>query len=54
VTDELEQAETFPAASVAVALNVVDESSEAATVIPVAKTAPVPLAVGAPVHEAVV
>ena len=49
-----EHAETFPAASVAVALNVVDESSDTATVMPVAKAAAVPVAVGAPVQEAVV
>ena len=49
-----EQPETLPAASVAVALNVVDESSDTATVMPVAKAAAVPVAVGAPVQEAVV
>ena len=55
VTEEVEQPETLPAASVAVALNVVDVSSETATVIPGdAKAAAVPVAVGAPVHEAVV
>src|SRR4029078_475005 len=45
---------TLPAASVAVALKVVDESSETATVIPVANAAAVPVAVGAPVQAAVV
>jgi hypothetical protein len=49
-----EQPLTLPAASVAVALNVVDESSETAAVIPVANAAAVPVAVGAPVQPAVV
>src|SRR6188508_3774774 len=55
VTDELEQPETLPAASVAVALKVVELSSATATVIPgEEKAAAVPVAVGAPVHEPVV
>jgi hypothetical protein len=55
VTEELEQPDTFPAASVAVALNVADESSATATVMPgEEKAAAVPVAVGAPVHVAVV
>ena len=54
VTEELEQPEAFPAASVAVALKVVDESSATAAVIPVANVAAVPVAVGAPVQAAVV
>ena len=49
-----EHPETLPEASVAVALNVVVESSATATVIPVAKAAAVPVAVGAPVQMAVV
>ena len=50
-----EQPETLPAASVAVALNVVDESSETATVSPgEEKLAAVPVTAGAPVHAAVV
>jgi hypothetical protein len=44
-----EQAETFPAASVAVALKVVELSSLTPTVRPgLAKAAAVPLAAGAP------
>jgi hypothetical protein len=54
VTELDEQPETLPAASVAVALNVVDESSETATVIPVANAAAVPVAAGPPVQEPVV
>jgi hypothetical protein len=54
VTDELEQADALPAGSVAVALKVVDESSATTTMIPVANTAAVPVAAGAPVHEPVV
>ena len=51
----VEQLLTFPAASVAVALNVVVVSSETATVIPgEAKAAAEPVAVGEPVHVAVV
>jgi hypothetical protein len=49
-----EQPETLPEASVAVALNVVVESSPTATVIPAAKVAAEPLAAGAPVQSAVV
>jgi len=49
-----EQPLTFPAASVAVALKVVEVSSATATVMPVAKAAAVPVAVGAPVQVAVV
>jgi hypothetical protein len=48
VTEALEQAETLPTASVAVALKVVELSSATATAIPVAKAAAVPVAVGAP------
>ena len=49
VTDELEQPLTLPAASVAVALKVVELSSETATVRPgLAKAAAVPVASGAP------
>jgi hypothetical protein len=54
VTEEAEQPETFPAASVAVALNVVELSSATATVIPVAKAAAVPLTAGAPEQSLVV
>jgi hypothetical protein len=55
VTEELEQPETLPAASVEVALNVVDVSSETATAMPGEENAAaVPVAVGAPVHVAVV
>ena len=54
MTEEAEQPETLPAASVAVALKVVDESSATATVIPVAKAAADPLAVGAPEQSFVV
>jgi len=54
VTEEVEQPETLPAASVAVALKVVDVSSATATAMPVAKAAAVPVAVGAPVQAAVV
>jgi len=50
----VEQPLTFPAASVAVALKVVDESSVTAAVIPVANAAAVPVAVGAPAQVAVV
>ena len=50
----MEQPLTFPATSVAVALKVVDESSETATVIPVANAAAVPVAAGAPVQVALV
>ena len=53
VTPE-EQPLTLPAASVAVALKVVELSSETATVIPVENAAAVPVAVGAPVQAAVV
>jgi hypothetical protein len=54
VTEELEQPETFPAASVAVALKVVEVSSETVTVSPgEAKTAAEPVATGPPVHAAV-
>jgi hypothetical protein len=54
VTEELEQPETLPAASVAVALNVVEESSATAIVIPVANAAAEPVAAGAPVQVPVV
>ena len=55
VTEAVEQPETLPAASVAVALNVVDVSSETATVIPGdANAAAVPVALGAPVQDPVV
>ena len=55
VTEELEQPETLPAASVAVALKVVEVSSATATVIPGdEKVAAEPVAVGAPVQPAVV
>ena len=55
VTEEVEQPETLPAASVAVALKVVDVSSETETVRPgEEKVAAVPVAAGAPVHEPVV
>jgi hypothetical protein len=55
VTELAEQPETFPAASVAVALKVVDVSSETATVSPgLAKAAAVPVTAGAPVQPAVV
>ena len=54
MTDELEQVDVLPAVSVAVALNVVDESSATATVIPVAKAAADPLAAGAPEQSFVV
>ena len=55
VTELAEQPDTFPARSVAVALNVVELSSETATVIPgEAKAAAVPVAVGAPVQAPVV
>ena len=55
VTELAEQPETLPAASVAVALKVVEVSSETATVIPGdANAAAVPLAAGAPVHAPVV
>jgi hypothetical protein len=55
VTEELEQPETLPAASVAVALNVVDVLSETETVRPGdEKLAAVPVTAGAPVHPAVV
>lgn len=55
VMEEVEQPETLPAASVAVALNVVDVSSETETVKPgEEKFAAVPVAVGAPVQAAVV
>jgi hypothetical protein len=50
----VEQPLTLPAESVAVALKVVELSSATATVIPVAKAAAVPVAVGAPVQPAVV
>jgi hypothetical protein len=50
----VEQPLTLPAASVAVALKVVELSSETATVIPVANAAAVPVAAGAPVQVAVV
>ena len=54
-TELIEQPLTLPAASVAVALNVVVVSSATATVIPgEAKAAAVPVAVGEPVHVAVV
>ena len=53
VTPE-EQPLTFPDGSVAVALNVVELSSATATVIPEAKAAAEPVAVGAPVQAAVV
>jgi hypothetical protein len=51
---EEEQPETFPAASVDVALKVVELSSATATLIPVANAPAVPVALGAPVHEEVV
>jgi hypothetical protein len=54
VTSEVEQPETLPAASVAVALKVVVESSGTATVMPVAKVAADPVAVGAPEQSLVV
>ena len=55
VTDEVEQPLTLPAASVAVALKVVEVSSETATVMPGDENAAaVPVAVGAPVHDPVV
>jgi hypothetical protein len=55
VTELAEQPETLPAASVAVALKVVVVSSETATVRPgLENAAAVPVAVGAPVHPAVV
>ena len=54
VTEEVEQPLTLPAASVAVALNVVEPSSATATVIPVANAAAVPVAVAAPVQDPVV
>jgi hypothetical protein len=54
VTELVEQPLTFPAASVAVALKVVELSSETATLMPVAKAAAVPVAVGAPVQAPVV
>src|SRR6188768_1645881 len=47
VTDELEQPPTFPAASVAVALKVVELSSATATVIPVANASAEPEIAGA-------
>jgi hypothetical protein len=53
VTPE-EQPPMLPAASVAVALKVVDESSLTATVTPLAKVAALTVAVGAPVQAAVV
>jgi hypothetical protein len=53
VTPE-EQPLTLPAASVAVALKVVDESSATATATPVAKAAALPVAAGTPVQAAVV
>ena len=50
MTEAVEQPETLPAASVAVALNVVDVSSETETVSPgEEKAAAVPVAAGAPV-----
>ena len=55
VTEEVEQPETLPAASVAVALKVVLVSSETEAVIPgEAKAAAVPVAFGAPVQAPVV
>ena len=55
VTEELEQPETLPAASVAVALNVVDESFETEAVRPgEANAAAVPVAFGAPEQSLVV
>ena len=54
VAEELEQPDTLPALSVAVALKVVVESSATATVMPVANVAAEPLAAGAPVQAAVV
>ena len=55
VTEEVEQPETLPAASVAVALKVVLVSSETEPVMPGdAKAAAVPVAFGAPVQPAVV
>ena len=55
MTEEVEQPDTLPAASVAVALKVVEVSSETATVIPGEENAAaVPVAVGAPVQAAVV
>ena len=54
-TELVEQPLTVPAASVAVALKVVDVSSDTATVIPGDENAAaVPVAVGAPVQAAVV
>ena len=50
----VEQPETFPAASVAVALNVVVVSSATVTPIPVANAAAEPFATGVPVQAAVV
>ena len=55
MTDEVEQPETLPAASVDVALKVVLVSSETEAVIPgEAKAAAVPVALGAPVQAPVV
>ena len=55
VTEEVEQPLTLPAASVAVALKVVDVSSETEAVIPGEENvAAVPVAFGAPVQPAVV
>ena len=55
VTEELEQPLTLPDASVAVALKVVDVSSDTATLRPGDENAAaVPVAVGAPVQPAVV
>jgi len=55
VIAEVEQPDTLPDASVAVALNVVDVSSATATVMPgEEKAAAEPVAVAAPVQEAVV
>ncbi len=54
VTEELEQALTFPAASVAVALKVVELSSETVTVRPgLENAAAVPVAAAPPVQPAV-
>ena len=54
MTYALEQPETLPAASAAVALKVVDVSSETETVSPgEEKLAALPVAVGAPVQAAV-
>ena len=54
VTEEVEQPDTLPAASVALALNVVDVLSETETVRPDdEKLAAVPVADGAPVQAAV-